>query len=147
MLEAAGLEITIETEAQSVVIERTVDGDYDLAVFRQQPGDDPDSNYHWWGGGGNPLNFGRFDDPVIDENLEIGRTSPDPEKRKAAYEAINRQFAKQQWNVYLFYAPWAVAEASNVHGILGPDLPDDGGPPPARLVTGHAVHGIWIDQD
>lgn len=147
MLEAAGFTIELEAEAESAVISRVISGEYDISSFRNQPGDDPDSNFHWWNGGGNPVNFGRFDDPVINAELEQGRTSPDRETRRRSYETINKQFSKEVWNVYLWYAPWAVAEANNVHGILGPPLPAGGGPPPARLVTGHALHGIWIDQD
>lgn len=147
MLEAAGWTIVLEAESQADLIGRAISGDFDLAAFRNQPGDDPDSNYHWWQGGSNPVNFGRFDDEVIDENLLVGRTSPDRDMRREAYETINRRFAEQVYNVYLWYSPWAVAEAANIHGILGPDLPDGAGPPAPRLVTGHALHGIWIDQD
>ena len=57
---------------------------------------------------------------------------------------INRQFGKEAYNLWLWYAPWAVAEAPNVHGILGPALPD-GSPPAKRIVTGHPLLGIWID--
>ena len=57
---------------------------------------------------------------------------------------MNRRFAEQQYNLYLWYAPWAVAEASNVHGILGPTLPD-GAEPGRQLVSGHPLIGVWID--
>jgi peptide/nickel transport system substrate-binding protein len=144
MLEAAGFEIALEVETEAALIQRVIRGDYDLAGFRNQPGEDPDMNRIWWYGEGNPVNFGRFKDPVIDENLDLGRSEPDPEARREAYEAINRRFAEQVWNVWLWHAPWAVAEASNVHGVLGPALPGEGGEPSGRLVTGHSLLGIWI---
>lgn len=147
MLEEAGFTINLEIETEADLISRVISGDYQLAAFRNQPGEDPDMDYIWWYGEDNPVNFGRFNDPVINENLDKGRTSAKPETRKAAYEAINRQFAKEAWNVWLWHAPWAVAEAANVHGILGPDLPGEGGPPSGRLVTGHSLLGIWIDRD
>jgi len=147
MLEAAGFEVTLEIETEADLIKRVIGGDYELAAFRNQPGEDPDMDYIWWYGEDNPVNFGRFNDPVINENLDTGRTNPDRDTRREAYEAINRQFAKQVWNVWLWHSPWAVAEASNVHGILGPELPGDQGPPSARLVTGHSLLGIWIDQN
>jgi peptide/nickel transport system substrate-binding protein len=147
MLEAAGFEVTLEIESEADLIKRVISGDYELAAFRNQPGEDPDMDYIWWYGKANPVNFGRFEDPVIDENLEKGRTNPDPDVRKKAYEAINRQFAKQVWNVWLWHSPWAVAEASNVHGILGPDLPGDQGAPSPRLVTGHSLLGVWISPN
>ena len=147
MLEAAGFTIELETETEADLIDRVIAGDYDIAAFRNQPGDDPDSNYHWWYGAGNPVNFGRFDDADINAALDLGRSTADPEARAKAYEAVNRRFGQQVWNVYLWYASWAVAEAPDVHGILGPALPDDGGPATARIVTGHPVLGIWIDRD
>ena len=147
MLEAAGFTIVLEAESEATVIDRAINGDFDIASFRNQPGDDPDSNYNWWYGKGNLVNFGRFDDPIINTNLEKGRISSDREVRKTAYEAVNHQFAKEAWNIYLWFAPWAVAEAKNVHGILGPPLPDSGGAAPARIVTGHPLQGIWIDRN
>jgi peptide/nickel transport system substrate-binding protein len=146
MLEAAGFTVKLVTVAQADLISKVLAGEYDIATFRNQPGDDPDSDYHWWYGAGNPVNFGRFDDPVINVQLDKGRASGVQEDRKAAYEAINREFAKQVWNVWLWHAPWAVAESANVHGILGPDLPDGQGRPPARIVTGHSLLGVWIDR-
>ncbi len=146
MLEAAGFDVTLEIETEANLIKRVIGGDYELAAFRNQPGEDPDMDYIWWYGKDNPVNFGRFDDPVINKNLDTGRSNPDPDARRKAYEAINRQFAKQAWNVWLWHSPWAVAEASNVHGILGPDLPGEAGPPSARLVTGHSLLGVWISR-
>ncbi|WP_426572979.1 ABC transporter substrate-binding protein [Aquihabitans sp. McL0605] len=147
MLEAAGFKITLEIETEGDLISRVIAGDYELAAFRNQPGEDPDMDYIWWYGEGNPVNFGRFNDPVINQNLDKARSNPDLEVRRKAYEAINREFAKQAWNVWLWYAPWAVAEASNVHGVLGPDLPGSQGPASTRLVTGHSLLGVWIDRN
>jgi peptide/nickel transport system substrate-binding protein len=146
MLEAAGFTIELEIETEADLIKRVISGDYEIASFRNQPGEDPDMNHIWWYGTANPVNFGRFDDPVINENLDAARSNPDEDVRREAYEAVNRQFAEQVWNVWLWHAPWAVAEAANVHGILGPELPNEGGAPSGRLVTGHSVLGIWIDR-
>jgi peptide/nickel transport system substrate-binding protein len=145
MLEAVGFEVTITTVDEARLVDEVLAGNYDLSSMRNQPGDDPDANEYWWRGGDNLLNFGRFSDDVIDENLQIGRTDPDPEVRKKAYETISRRFAEQQYNIYLWWAPWAIAEAANVHGILGPDLPD-GQKATKRIVSGHPMLGIWIDQ-
>lgn len=144
MLEAAGFDVKLEVADEADLINLVIVGDYDIAAFRNQPSEDPDSNFHWWYGG-SLLNFGGFNDKVINKSLETGRAKPDEATRRKAYEAITRQMASEQYNVYLWYAPWAVAEARNVHGILGPPLPD-GGEPGKQIVTGHPLHGIWIDQ-
>ena len=135
MLAAAGITVELEVEVQTELISRVIGGDYDLAAFRSQQGDDPDANRIWWFGEGNLVNFGRFDDPVINENLDIGRTDPDPEVRRKAYEEVNRRLGSQAYNVWLFFQPWAVA----------PALPD-GDEPGARLANGHSLLGLWIDN-
>ena len=130
---------------QDELISRVLAGDFEAAAFRNQPGDDPDMNHLWWYGEGNPVNFAGFDDPVINEALDAGRSEPDPEKRRAHYETIHRRMASEVYYYYEWYVPWAVVEAPNVHGILGPTLPS-GDEPTTRLANGHAVHGIWIDS-
>ncbi|MEZ5204028.1 MAG: ABC transporter substrate-binding protein [Acidimicrobiales bacterium] len=104
MLEAAGFEIDLETETEADLISRVIAGDYEIVGFRNQPGEDPDMNRVWWYGEGNPVNFGRFDDAVINDALDLARSEPDVDKRRAAYEEINREFAKQVWNVWLWRA-------------------------------------------
>ncbi|NLD78367.1 MAG: ABC transporter substrate-binding protein [Acidimicrobiales bacterium] len=149
MLNDVGFDVTLEVVSEAELIDRVIAGEFDVASFRNHPGEDPDLNYVWWYGTSpenvNPVNFGRFDDPIINENLDIGRSSGDDAERKAAYEAVNRQFGKEVWNVWIYYAPWAVAEAENVHGILGPDTPS-GDPATSRIVNGHPTLGIWIDE-
>jgi peptide/nickel transport system substrate-binding protein len=95
MLEAVGFTVELEVELQADLISRVISGDFDLAAFRNQPGDDPDANYNWWYGTSNPVNFGRFDDPVINAALDEGRRDSDAELRREAYETINRRFAEQ----------------------------------------------------
>jgi peptide/nickel transport system substrate-binding protein len=145
MLEDAGFTVELEVEQQVDLIARAISGDYDMLFFRNQPGDDPDSNRIWWYGEGNIVNFGRFDDEVINENLTIGRQNPDEAVRQKAYEAVNRRMGEQVYNVYLYYQPWAVAMAPNVHGVYGPELPA-GDPASSRLVSGHPLMGVWIDS-
>ncbi|MBP7628807.1 MAG: ABC transporter substrate-binding protein [Acidimicrobiales bacterium] len=145
MLRDAGFTVELETVTQDELISRVLAGDFEAAAFRNQPGDDPDMNHLWWYGEGNPVNFAGFDDPVINEALDAGRSEPDPEKRRAHYETIHRRMASEVYYYYEWYVPWAVVEAPNVHGILGPTLPS-GDEPTTRLANGHAVHGIWIDS-
>ena len=144
-LEAAGFEINLLVTTEADLINQTLRGKYDISAFRNQPGDDPDSNFHWWNST-SPLNFGNFNDKIIDDNLIKGRESIDREVRREAYETINKRMVSQIYNFYLWYAPWAVAEASNVHGILGPPLKGQDQAPSTRLVTGHPVLGLWIDK-
>ncbi|NLD77254.1 MAG: ABC transporter substrate-binding protein [Acidimicrobiales bacterium] len=145
MLEEAGFEVKLVIEDEETLIERAIAGDFQAAAFRNQPGDDPDMNYMWWYGEGNPVNFARFDDPVINEALRKGRSEPDEEERRELYEAIHQQMAQEVYYSYNWYVPWAVAEAANVHGILGPDLPS-GHASSTRLGSAHPLHGVWISN-
>jgi peptide/nickel transport system substrate-binding protein len=145
MLEDVGFTVTLEVEQQVTLISRAISGDYDMAFFRNQPGDDPDVNKNWWFGEENLVNFGKFDDEVINENLLVGRSNPDADARREAYENVNRRMGEQVYNVYLYYQPWAVAMASNIHGVLGPELAN-GDAASSRLANGHPLIGIWIDS-
>ncbi|MCB1990537.1 MAG: hypothetical protein KDG49_03670 [Geminicoccaceae bacterium] len=146
MLEAVGFDIEMQIVDEVDVINKVITGDYDISSFRNQPSFDPDSNSHWWTSG-TVLNFGGFSDDVIDRSLALGRGETDVDARRQAYELVTKQFGEQQYNIYLWYTPWAVAESSDVHGILGPPLPDNGGAAPKNIVTGHPLIGIWIDRD
>ncbi|HMS87655.1 MAG: ABC transporter substrate-binding protein [Acidimicrobiales bacterium] len=144
MLEQAGFTVQLEVEVQSALINRAIAGEFDMATFRNQPGDDPDVNSIWWYGGG-VLNFGKFSDPAIDELLDQGRVTADAETRQKVYEDVNRRLGTQAYNIWLFFQPWAVALSPNVHGVLGPKLPN-GDQPTTRLANGHSMVGIWIDN-
>ena len=98
----------------------------------------------WWYST-SPVNFGRIKDKVIDKDLDEGRSEPDPAKRNAIYQNLNREFAKEDWNVWSWAAIWAVAERPNVHGVLGPNLPD-GSAPSTELYDGHSLLGMWMSK-
>jgi len=141
----AGFHIKLVNEEQAKLISDAIGGNFQVMTFRNHPGDDPDGQYVWWyKGTSNPVNFGRINDPVIDKLLDEGRSELDPAKRQRIYQDLNREFAAKVWNIWLSYTPWAVVESPNVHGILGPDLPDGGGKPFQGLANGHPVLGMWI---
>ena len=158
-----GVNVTLKKMDQATLISRAIAKDYDAMVFRNYPGGDPDLNYVWWygkngdGTGGNPVNFAGFDDPEVNRLLDEGRSESDPAKRKQIYQDLNRRMATQVFGVWGWYTPWAIVEASNVHGILGPPLPGDDPSKPGTvttddkakqpstgLATGHSLLGLWI---
>ncbi len=148
----AGITLRLTSQEQAQLINTAIGGKFQAITWRNHPGGDPDTQYVWWYDGDpspaktpNPVNFGRINDPKIDRLLTQARSDPDQAKRKQIYEDLNREFASQVWNVWLSYIPWAIAERSNVHGILGPDLPD-GSRPFTGLATGHPVLGMWISK-
>jgi peptide/nickel transport system substrate-binding protein len=136
-----GVEVEIITVDQSTQIDTAISGDFEALGWRNHPGGDPDGQYNWWKSG-SPVNFGRFNDPEIDRLLDEGRTTV--EGRDQIYEDLNRRFAEQVHNVWMWYTPWTIATATDVHGVPGE------GPTAAEgfpgLATGHYVMYMWVEQ-
>src|SRR5215207_1349717 len=109
------MRVEIVTLDQSTLIDAAISGDYQAINWRNHPGGDPDGQYVWWrsydGQPPNPINFARFNDPEIDRLLDEGRTTPDEAERQQIYEDLNRRFAEQLWNLWIYYTPWTVATA------------------------------------
>jgi peptide/nickel transport system substrate-binding protein len=139
--EAAGIDVEITTVDQSTLIDTALAGDFEAVGWRNHPGGDPDQQYNWWKTG-SPVNFGRFSDPEIDTLLDEGRTTFDG--RDQIYEDLNRRFAEQVHNIWLWYTPWTIAMASDVHGVPG-EGPTAAEPFPG-LATGHPVAYMWVEQ-
>jgi SAM-dependent methyltransferase len=75
-----GGHLLIVTVDQSTQIDRAITGDYQAMAWRNHPGGDPDIQYVWWQST-YPTNFGRIEDPAIDDLLTRGRT---PQTRTGA---------------------------------------------------------------
>ncbi len=165
-LQAVGIKTTLTSVEQSQLINQAIKGTYQMIGWRNHGGIDPGEQYVWWYGKGNPVNFSRFDDPVINCLLDVGRSAADvdgclkdpanlkldpklasinPTDRKAVYLELNRWFADRAYDIWGGYATWTIATAPNVHGILGPDLPD-GAKPGDSLVNGNPVLGMWVGK-
>ncbi|MFI5046555.1 MAG: ABC transporter substrate-binding protein [Acidimicrobiia bacterium] len=143
-LAKAGIDATLKQDDQTAFIIAAVTGQYSILLFRQHPGDDPDAQYPWWS---TPslLNFGKFSDPTMQSLLDQGRASTDPAARKKIYEDINKRFADQVYNVWLYYSQWIIAAQKKVQGLAGPPLPDGGGQP-LFLYGRHPLLGISVSQ-
>jgi peptide/nickel transport system substrate-binding protein len=156
----AGVKVQLNSVAdQSTLINIAIGRKFDATLWRNHPGADDDTQYVWWhcGNSGavgsdpngappcdNPVNFGGFNDPIISSDFDKARQSDVPADRTKLYQDINREFGKQLWNLWAQYSLWTVAYKTNIHGILGPDLPD-GAKPFEGLPTGHPLTGLWCD--
>jgi len=149
LMKDIGVKVNLQPIAdQSQLINAAIGGDFQAVTWRNHPGADPDTQYVWWyntKAAPNPINFGRFVDPEINKLLDEGRTTPDEAQRKTIYEDLNKRFASQLWNIWASYTIWSIASQPNVHGLLGPDLPDGSAPFPG-LATGAPVSGIWVSK-
>jgi peptide/nickel transport system substrate-binding protein len=160
-LQDAGMVVHIKQTEQSQYINDAIQKNYQVQGWRNHPGYDPDDQYVWWHCDNapppagqlqncdNPVNFSSFNDAVINKALDTGRASTDEATRKTAYEDVNKQFAKQVWEAWGFYALWTVPSQKDVHGIFGPNLPTESSPdaggakPFPGLTSGTDVSGLW----
>ena len=143
MGQKAGIKVNIQTLEQAALVSTAISGDFQAMVFRNYPGGDPDAQYNWWKTG-SPVNFAKFSDPKIDSLLDEGRATDDKDERQQIYGDINKQFGAEGYSLWLQWVMWDIGTATDVYGIVGPDLPDDGGAPFPGLATGHPVLGMWV---
>jgi peptide/nickel transport system substrate-binding protein len=144
-LAKAGIDSTLKQDDQTAFIVAAVTGNFSILLWRQHPGDDPDAQYYWWNVG-STLNFGKFDDPTLQNLLDQGRTETDPAKRKQIYQDINKRFASQVYNVWGYYADWVVGAKKSVQGLAGPPLPDGGGKPAVLLYGRQPLLGLYVTK-
>jgi peptide/nickel transport system substrate-binding protein len=173
-MSAAGINMSIKQEEQSQNINDVIYGAYQASGWRNHPGFDPDDQWVWWhcytapaaasasekniGIGAasvagnncdNLVNFGHWNDAEINKDLETGRSNPDPAARKAAYEDLNKEFAKQYWNAWGYYSIWTIPYQPDIHNVLGPNLPTAtsvnavGAPPFPGLSSWVDVAAVW----
>ena len=101
MFEEAGMKVSTYTVEQTQYINVAVARNFQMYGWRNFPGSDPTR----CSSGGtattrrrqpcdNLVNFGGFNDPMINSDLQKGRSEVDPAKRKALYEDLNREFAE-----------------------------------------------------
>jgi peptide/nickel transport system substrate-binding protein len=153
--EEAGMTVTLDQIEQGEFITQALVGNFEAFGWRNHGGFDPDTQEVWWnsenGGaiGEIGLNFGRIDDEVIDENLDIVRQSTDEDERREAAEAINQRFGEQVYNIWTNWVIWAIPYQSRVHGVQTPVIMPDG---EESTVTGIGFTGainlpqLWVDD-
>jgi peptide/nickel transport system substrate-binding protein len=130
MWEDAGFEVSIDQIPQGEFISAALAGDFQVFTWRNHPGADPDAQYIWWSSTTTQniaINFGRIRDERVDELLEQIRTETDPDARRAAAEDLNRYFAEQVFDAWLYWVQWGHVHRTNVHnvGVLHiPGAPD-----------------------
>ena len=139
-----GIDVTIDQTEQGEFIQQAVLGNFEVFTWRGGGAIDPETERVWWHSedadpiGEIALNFGRFQDDVIDENLQVLRESQDEAERTTAAENINRRFGEQVYNVWADWIFWIMAYQNDVHGVQTPLVLPDGSP---GLVQGVGSNG------
>ena len=144
MFAKAGMEVNLVTVPQAELIDKAIAKDFEMLDWRNHPGGNPDGQFDWWKSD-SVLNFSSIDDPEIDRLLLEGRAERDATERQRIYGEINQRFASELYNLWMQWTQWTVATSPEVHGVMGPALPDGAEPFPG-LATGHSVAGLWVQQ-
>ncbi len=165
-MEAAGMKVSIRQADQSQYINDAIQGNFQAQGWRNHPGFDPDTQDIWWVCGGpapdpqpqifpkanvcdNPVNFSGFNDKVINDAMADARLTTDVNRRRTDYETVNKEFAKELWELWGYYALWTVPSSTNMHGIDNVKLPTEasvnatGNDPFPGLSSGIDVAPLW----
>jgi peptide/nickel transport system substrate-binding protein len=143
-LKDVGVTVNVDEKDQSTLINQALTGDFNVLLWRNNPGVDPDANYVWWQST-EPTNFGRMQDPEIDAALNDGRSNPDQNARKADYEKIGTIMAEKYYVLPEWYSQWGIGSTNKVHQIGYYTLPD--GSNGAGLNWGWSYWtNVWVDH-
>lgn len=149
----AGFNIELAQIEQGSFIVTALTGDFDMFTWRNHGGVDPDRQRVWWHSEtaddppGLALNFGRIKDDLIDEQLDVIRTSADDAEVTAAAEAVNTQLSEQVYNLWLSWTVWGIAKAPEVNGLDTFVLPDGSSELYGNGIAGsHQVSQLWVEQ-
>lgn len=136
-----GVDVRQQTLEQSQLILAALLGDPTFEAFgwRNHAGLWVDTQNSWWHGfGADPLgsevadgapnlNFGRLNDPVINDLLDQARETESEDDRQAIAQDINRQFAEECWIIPTSYTTWGIVMNPAVQNIGRDPLPDHDG--------------------
>ena len=124
------VKVTITPIEQGQFIGLALNGTFNVQQWRNHAGLDADQQRNWWQKasvspiGTVGVNFGRFQDDIIEEALATIKSNPDPAARKEAAETINKRFGEQVYNWWWSWTLWGVITGPYVNGVETNTLPD-----------------------
>jgi ABC-type transport system substrate-binding protein len=131
-LSKIGVNVQIDTVPQDQFITLALFGDksFEMYAWAQHEGIKVDGQNFWWNSasgtadGALSLNFARINDPQVDADLSVARSDPDPAKRQAAAEDINRTFAKHCYQIPIAWGPTGIPHIPKLKGLESDVAPD-----------------------
>jgi peptide/nickel transport system substrate-binding protein len=150
-----GVDVTQTAIEQSVLITNALLGSPEFEAFgwRNHAGLWVDGQNFWWHGfasdakgaetadGAISLNFGRLNDPVINDLLDEARSEQDPQRRIELAQEINRQFAKECWILPTSWTTWGILMNPAVQNVGHDPLPEGDG----SMADGAGFPGqVWL---
>jgi ABC-type transport system substrate-binding protein len=148
-----GIDMAINRAEQTTFINDAALGNFELFSWRGHGAVDPALERGWHSELSAPVgqlsvNFGRLEDPMIDQNLDILRQVPDEQERQEAAEAITRRFGEEVYEIFYSWTYWTVAHQPHVHGVQTPLALPDGTDSLTQGIAGVGVVNVaqlWVD--
>ncbi len=152
-------QIGVNTEVQVVPQDKFItnalfgDPGFFMYGWRNHAGLKVDQQNFWWNSsaappdGGLALNFGRVRDDVVDSNLADARSNPDEKARQTAAENVNKQRAKECFQIPTSFTLWGTPHKPTVLGLGTTTMPDGTSARDGAGFSGQFwVNNIWIQQ-
>jgi ABC-type transport system substrate-binding protein len=147
-----GITVAIDTVPQDQFITLALLGDksFYMYAWAQHSGLKADGQNFWWNSasgtqdGALSLNFARINDPKVDSDLSIARSDPDPAKRQAAAEDINRTFATHCYQIPLLWGPTGIPHKPTVMNLQTMTTPD--GATILGIDGEHYLTNVWVKK-
>lgn len=119
--EKVGVKITLNQLDQTVFVNKMLsgDGDFQVACFRSPQIPDPNDVTSAVVTGGS-LNIGSISNPAIDKAMTAGRSTTDFDKRKAQYDIVQREMAKEAVVIPLLFDLYGNIHGANISGLERP---------------------------
>ncbi len=131
-----GIEVEIETLELGVYVDRWLKADFDAVAALNGGNPDPDIMfYRYWHSTGNLQKVAAWNSPEVDALLDQGKTTLDPEQRKAVYADVQKKLAES--------APWVWLYVGYEYRIMQPYVKGFTPMPNGSLVY---LRDVWLDK-
>jgi peptide/nickel transport system substrate-binding protein len=127
----AGINATIAQFDQATLINKALAFSIDVLLWRNLYGEyseHADADTFIWFQSGSPVNFGGFNDPTVQAQLDAGRHVTTAAAAAPIYQQFNRLMAQRGYLLPTWYVNWTIGYSSSVN-LNFPPLPDGHGKP------------------
>jgi peptide/nickel transport system substrate-binding protein len=127
----AGINATIAQFDQATLINKALSFSIDVLLWRNLYGEyseAADAETFIWFQSGSPVNFGGFNDPQVQAQLDAGRAATSPAQAAPIYQQFNRLMAQRGYLLPTWFVNWTIGYNQAVN-LNFPPLPDGHGKP------------------
>lgn len=129
-LQQVGFKVDKSVVQQNELINDALQGKFEAFVWRQFGAVNPDLNYIFWSTTtitkSLSINMARNNDPRVQRQLQVGRSSATAQARVKAYRKINEYFAQDLPYLWADRTVWAIVAHPTVQNFNNPTTPSGG---------------------